>query len=95
MSSEFPSESFFDVYATLTFFVIFTGVLLTTFIAPMNVGPGSIAFPRYVRDCVLTCIITEIPINTLWGGLINGGVYGVLGTMGYLGVRSIWRKIKK
>jgi uncharacterized membrane protein len=37
----------------------------------------------------------EISINGLWGGLINGAVYGVLGSMGYLGARSIWRKIKK
>ncbi|MCK4383448.1 MAG: hypothetical protein KAW66_09160, partial [Candidatus Lokiarchaeota archaeon] len=95
MSSDFPANSYFNIFFTLTFFIIFTGVLLTTFIAPMNVWPGSILFPKYVEDCVLTCRITEIPINSLWGGLINGGVYGVLGAVGYLGVRSIWRKIKK
>jgi len=36
--------------------------------------------------------MVEIPFNNLWGGLINGAVYGVLGSMGYLGIRSIWRK---
>ncbi len=90
-----PADSFFDVWTTLTFFIVFTGVLLVTFIAPTNVLPGSILFPKYVEVCELSCYITEIPINALWGGLINGAVYGVLGTMGYLGVRSIWRKIKK
>jgi hypothetical protein len=95
MSSDFPANSFFNVFFTITFFVIFTGVLLVTFIAPMNIFPGSILFPKYVEDCVLTCRIIEVPINSLWGGLINGGVYGVLGAVGYLGVRSIWRKVKK
>lgn len=90
-----PADSFFDVYFKITFFVIFTGVLFVTFIAPMNVLPGSILFPKYVEVCDLSCYIVEIPINSLWGGLINGVVYGVLGTMGYLGVRSIWRKLKK
>ena len=55
----------------------------------MNVLPGSIVFPKYVEVCELTCFWVEIPINGLWGGLINGAVYGVLGSMGYLGARSI------
>ncbi|MBY8988634.1 MAG: hypothetical protein KGD61_09290 [Candidatus Lokiarchaeota archaeon] len=92
MSSD---PSFFDVHFKITFFVVFTGVLLTTLIAPINVWPGSILFPKYDLDCVLTCHMVEIPINGLWGGLINGATYGVLGTVGYLGVRSIWRKKKK
>ena len=87
--------SFFDVHYKITFFIVFTGVLLTTFIAPINIWPGGIIFPKYIEVCVLTCEITEIPINNLWGGLINGGTYGVLGTIGYLGVCSIWRKLKK
>ncbi|MBY8979715.1 MAG: hypothetical protein KGD72_04945 [Candidatus Lokiarchaeota archaeon] len=56
--------------------------------------PGSLIFPKYIEVCELTCIRVEIPINNLWGGLINGATYGVLGAMGYLGVRSIWRKLK-
>ncbi len=91
MSSD---PSFFDVYYKITFFVVFTGVLFTTFIAPINIWPGSILFPKYVEVCELTCIMVEIPINNLWGGLINGATYGVLGSIGYLGVRSIWRKLK-
>ena len=88
------ADSFFNIFFKLTFFIVFTGVLLTTFIAPMNVLPGSILFPKYIEVCELTCIMVEIPINNLWGGLINGATYGVLGSMGYLGVRSIWRKLK-
>jgi len=88
------SHSFFNVFFKLTIFIVFTGVLLVTFIAPMNIFPGSIIFPKYVEVCELTCFMVEIPINNLWGGLINGAVYGVLGSMGYLGLRSIWRKIK-
>ena len=60
----------------------------------MNILPGSLIFPKYIEVCELTCIRVEIPINNLWGGLINGATYGVLGAMGYLGVRSIWRKLK-
>jgi hypothetical protein len=91
MSSD---PSFFDVYFKITFFIVFTGALLTTFIAPMNIWPGSLIFPKYIEVCELTCIIVEIPINNLWGGLINGATYGVLGSIGYLGVCSIWRKLK-
>jgi len=88
------ADSFFDIYFTITFFVFFTGTLLVTFIAPMNVWPGSILFPKYVEVCELTCYMVEVPLNSLWGGLINGASYGVLGSIGYLGVRSIWRKKK-
>jgi len=88
-------DSYFNVFVTLTFVIVFIGVLLVSFIAPMNVLPGSILFPKYVEVCDPRCHIVEIPINILWGGLINGAIYGVLGAMGYLGVRSIWRKIKK
>ena len=87
-------ESYFNLFFKLTFFIVFTGVLLTTFIAPMNVLPGSLIFPKYIEVCELTCITVEIPINNLWGGLINGATYGLLGSVGYLGVRSIWRKVK-
>jgi hypothetical protein len=69
-------------------------VLFVTFIAPMNIWPGSLIFPKYIEVCELTCIMVEIPINNLWGGLINGAVYGVLGAMGYLGIHWIGRKIK-
>jgi len=93
MSSQ--ADSFFDVFFTLTFIIVFIGVLFVTFIAPMDVLPGSILFPKYVEVCDPRCHMVEIPINILWSGLINGAVYGVLGAMGYLGVRSIWRKIKK
>ncbi len=91
MSSD---PSFFDVFYKITFFVVFTGVLFVTFIAPMNIWPGSLIFPKYIEVCELTCIMVEIPINNLWGGLVNGATYGVLGSIGYLGVRSIWRKLK-
>jgi hypothetical protein len=70
-------------------------VLFVTFIAPMNIWPGSLIFPKYVEVCELLCITVEIPINSLWGGLFNGATYGVLGSIGYLGVCSIWRKLKK
>ena len=90
-----PADSYFDIWTTLTFFIVFTGALFVTYIAPASALPGSIIFPKYVEVCDPRCHIIEIPINILWGGLINGGVYGVLGTMGFLGVRSIWRKIKK
>jgi len=89
------ADSYFDIYFKITFFVVFTGFLLVPFIAPMNVLPGSILFPKYVEVCDPRCHMVEVPINILWSGLINGAVYGVLGAMGYLGVRSIWRKIKK
>ena len=92
MSSD---PSFFDVWYKITFFIVFTGVLLLTYIAPFNVVPGSFLFPKYDLVCVLTCSLVEIPINGLWGGLINGAVYGVLGAMGYLGIRWIGRKVKK
>ncbi|MHA1915705.1 MAG: hypothetical protein ACW986_09965 [Promethearchaeota archaeon] len=87
-----PADSFFDIYFTLTFVVSFTGFLLVTLITRSNVVPGNLIFPKYAEVCVLTCYITKIPINSLWGGLINGVTYGVLGSMGYAGVRSIWRK---
>ena len=89
MSSD---PSFFDVHYKITFFVVFTGVLFVTFIAPMNIWPGSLIFPKYIEVCELTCIIVEIPINNLWGGLINGATYGVLGP---ILIKSIWRKLKK
>ena len=91
-----PADSFFDVWTTLTFFVVFTGTIFVALIAPMNINPGAIAFPKYVLSCddFGRCTIIEIPINILWGGLISGATYGVLGTMGYIGVRSIRRKLK-
>jgi hypothetical protein len=92
MSSD---PSFFDVHYKITFFIVFIGTLLVTLIAPINVWPGAILFPKYVEDCVLTCHIIEIPINGLWGGLINGGTYGVLGTIGYVGIYWLGRKLKK
>lgn len=89
-----PADSFFDIYFTITFVVVFTGTLFLTIVAPINIWPGGILLPKYDEVCALTCVITEIPINGLWGGLINGATYGVLGAIGYLGVRSIWRKLK-
>ena len=83
------------MYGLHLLFLSSSGTLFVTFIAPMNVMPGSLVFPKYVEICELTCYMVEIPINNLWGGLINGAVYGVLGSMGYLGIRSIWRKLKK
>ena len=85
-------DSFFNIMITLTIFIVFTGVLLVTFFAPMNIWPGSLIFPKYIEVCELTCIIVEIPINNLWGGLINGATYGVLGP---ILIKSIWRKLKK
>jgi hypothetical protein len=88
------ANSYFNVFFTLTIFIVFTGTLLVTFIAPMNIWPGSIIFPKYVEVCELLCITVEIPINNLWGGLINGATYGVLGGIGYLGIRGIWKTLK-
>ena len=93
----FPADSFFDVWTTLTFTIVFTGTLFVTYLAPMNINPGAVAFPKYVWVCDdfgRNCHWVEIPFNFLWGGLINGATYGTLGTIGYIGVRSIWRKIK-
>ena len=90
-----PADSFFDIYFTLTFVITFIGILLTTILVPFNFLPGSLISPKYVEECTVTCHLTEVPINALWSGLINGGVYGVLGTLGFTGCRSIWRKIKK
>ena len=87
-----PANSFFNVFFTVTIFIIFTGVLFVTFIAPMNIWPESLIFPKYVEVCELRCEMIEIPFNFLWGGLINGATYGVLGP---IVVRSIWRKLKK
>jgi len=89
-----PADSYFNVFFTLTIFIVFTGVLLVTLFAPINVLPGGIVFPKYIEVCELTCIMVEISFNSLWSGLINGAVYGVLGAMGYLGIRWIGRKIK-
>ena len=89
-----PADSYFNLFFTLTIFIVFTGVLFVTFIAPMNIWPGSLIFPKYIEVCELTCIIVEIPINNLWGGLINGATYGVLGAIGYVGIRWIGRKLK-
>ncbi len=89
-----PADSYFNLFFTLTIFIVFTGVLFITFIAPMNIWPGSLIFPKYIEVCELTCIMVEIPINNLWGGLINGATYGVLGAIGYIGIRWIGRKLK-
>ncbi len=89
-----PADSYFNLFFTLTIFIVFTGVLFVTFIAPMNIWPGSLIFPKYIEVCELTCIMVEIPINNLWGGLINGATYGVLGAIGYIGIRWIGRKLK-
>jgi len=92
MSSD---PSFFDVHFTITFTIVFIGTLFLTYVAPINIWPGSILFPKYDLVCVLTCEMIEIPINTLYGGLINGATYGVLGTIGHIIVRLIKRKKKK
>ncbi len=89
-----PADSYFNLFFTLTIFIVFTGVLFVTFIAPMNIWPGSLIFPKYIEVCELTCIMVEIPINNLWGGLNNGATYGVLGAIGYIGIRWIGRKLK-
>ena len=88
-------NSFFDVWTTLTIFIVFTGTLFLTIVAPTNIWPESLIFPKYIEVCELTCIIVEIPFNNLWGGLINGALYTVLATAGFKVVRSIWRKKKK
>ena len=93
MSSQ--ADSFFDVWTTLTFFITFTGTVFVTFIAPMNIFPGAVAFPKYVEECVVTCTIKEVPINIFWGGLINGAFYGALGTLGFIGIRKVLRLLKK
>jgi len=91
----FPADSFFDIYYTITFTVVFIGTLLVTYIAPINVWPGGILFPKYVEVFVLRWEMIEVPINTLLGGLINGATYGVIGTIGHVVVRLIRRKKKK
>ncbi len=88
-------DSFFDVWTTLTIFIVFTGVLLITFVAPTNVLPASVIFPKYIEVCDPRCHFVEVPVNILWGGILNGAVYTVLATAGFKGVRSIWRKKKK
>lgn len=90
-----PADSFFDIWFTITFTIVFIGTLVLTVFVPINVWPGSIIYPKYEVVCVLTCEIVEIPINGLWSGLINGAIYGALGTIGHLVVRLIKRKKKK
>lgn len=90
-----PADSFFDIYFTLTLIVVFTGTLVLTVLAPFNIAPGSLIYPKYVEVCVLICQMVEVPFNGLWGGLINGGTYGVIITAGFTVIRLIRRKKKK
>ena len=89
-----PADSFFDIYFTITFVVVFIGTLVLTVFAPVNILPGSLISPKYVEVCVLTCHMVEVPINGLWGGLINGGTYGVAATAVFTVIRLIKRKKK-
>ena len=89
-----PADSFFNIFYTITFVVVFIGTLILTYIAPVNIWPGSLLYPKYVEVCLLICEMVEIPINTLYGGLINGATYGVLGTIGHIIIRLIKRKKK-
>jgi len=90
-----PADSFFDIWYKITFVVVFIGTLLLTVIAPVDIWPGGILFPKYVEICVSTCYMVDVPINSIWSGLINAGTYIVLASAGFAVVRSIWRKLKK
>jgi len=83
------------IHFTLTLIVVFTGTLVLTVLAPFNIAPGSLIYPKYVEVCVLICQMVEVPFNGLWGGLINGGTYGVIITAGFTVIRLIRRKKKK
>jgi hypothetical protein len=87
-----PADSFFNIFYTITFVVVFIGTLILTYIAPVNIWPGGLISPKYVEVCLLICEMVEVPINILWGGLINGATYGVLGTIGHMIIRLIKRK---
>ncbi|NVM18465.1 MAG: hypothetical protein HWN80_12175 [Candidatus Lokiarchaeota archaeon] len=87
-----PADSFFNIFFTLTFTVVFIGTLVLTVVAPTNIWPGSLLYPKYKVVCVLACELVEIPINGIWGGLINGVTYGVLATAGLTAIRLIKRK---
>ena len=87
-----PADSFFNVFFTLTIVVFFFGALVLTVVAPMNIWPGSLIYPKYKVVCVLACELVEIPMNGIWGGLINGTTYGVLATAGYAVLRAIRRR---
>lgn len=68
-------DSFFDVWTTLTFFVVFTRTLFVTFIAPQALIPGNMAASVYTEVCDTlgrNCIYVPVPLNVLYGGLING-----------------------
>ncbi len=93
----FPADSFFDIWVTLTIFITFTGALLVTFYAPQAVIPGNMFASVFVEMCDeygRYCVEVPVPFNVLWGGLLNGVTYGVLGGITYIGARSIIRKIK-
>ncbi|GAF85877.1 unnamed protein product [marine sediment metagenome] len=87
-----PADSFFNIFYTITFVVVFIGTLILTYIAPVNIWPGGLIYPKSVEVCLLTCEMVEVPINILWSGLINGATYGVLGTIGHMIIRLIKRK---
>jgi hypothetical protein len=87
-----PADSFFNVFFTLTVVVVFFGTLVLTVIAPINVWPGSLIYPKYKVVCLLVCELVEIPINGIWSGLINGVIYGVIVTAGYAVIRAIRRR---
>jgi hypothetical protein len=90
-----PADSFFDIWFTITFTVVFLGSLVLTALAPFNVMPGSFVYPKYVEVCLLICEMVEVPLNGIWGGFINGGTYGVAVTAVFSVVRLILRKKKK
>jgi len=87
-----PADSFFNIFYTITFVVVFIGTLILTYIAPVNIWPGGLIYPNKVEVCLLICEMVEVPINILWSGLINGATYGVLGTIGHMIIRLIKRK---
>jgi hypothetical protein len=87
-----PADSYFNIFFTLTIVVVFFGTLVLTVVAPINIWPGGLIYPKYKVVCVLACELVEIPMNGIWGGLINGTTYGVLATAGYTVLRAIRRR---
>lgn len=86
-----PADSFFNIFFTLTFIVVFTGTLILTVVAPINIWPGSLLYPKYKVVCGIACILVEIPLNGIWSGLINGATYGILAIV----ILTVFRLIRR
>lgn len=89
-----PADSFFNIFFTLMVTIVFFGTIILTAVAPFNIYPGSLIFPKYKVVCVLACELVEVPINGIWSGIVNGITYNLVATAVYAVIRSIRRRNK-